>query len=278
MNLEIKFFDVNLGNCVYIKTPNGLNILFDLGSKEDFSIINGIKSRGETLDCLIISHPHKDHIEDLININDTFKPEVLVRNKLIPEELIKDSIQKATSEKDKQIFKKYLYLNREYNKPVSISEDPIQSNNNGGVQFHFFTPSFKDNSDLNDYSMAVLVSYHSYKILLMGDNTLPNISEIMDNKYFLDKIKDVDILLAPHHGRDTSWDVDFVNYVNPGLTIISDKSNTSEVSASTKYSNKSRGLNVVKGPFKPKERKCLTTREDGEITVRIYDDLEIFIN
>ena len=40
---------------------------------------------------------------------------------------------------------------------------------------------------------------------------------------FWNKIEDVDILLAPHHGRDSSYNNDFINHVNPYLTIISDK-------------------------------------------------------
>ena len=100
-----------------------------------------------------------------------------------------------------------------------------------------------------------------------------NIEKMRKNPFW-NEIRNVDILLAPHHGRDSCYDVDFVNHVNPSLTIISDESGTND-SASTKYSEKSRGYNVFKnGEYD--ERSCLTTRKDGMIRVTISNnDLKV---
>lgn len=270
----MKFFDVDLGNCTYIKTPNGTNVLFDVGSNETFSPIEYIKNRNEDLDYLIISHPHEDHISDLLNMDFTIEPKVLTRNENIPVELIQDRRDNAKNEEDKNKFDKYLDLNNRFNHPVSDEKNPENPKINGGVDFKFFIPNFEEErNDLNDYSLAVLISYSNRKVLLMGDNTLKNIEKMRKNPFW-NEIRNVDILLAPHHGRDSCYDVDFVNHVNPSLTIISDESGTND-SASTKYSEKSRGYNVFKnGEYD--ERSCLTTRKDGMIRVTISNnDLKV---
>jgi competence protein ComEC len=35
-------------------------------------------------------------------------------------------------------------------------------------------------------------------------------------------IKNADILLAPHHGRESGFNNDFINLVKPKITIVSD--------------------------------------------------------
>ncbi len=256
---------MNLGNSTLIQTEK-LNILFDIGTNEITSK-NPLFSFNEQLDYLIITHPHHDHISGLIDIEDK-KPKTLLRNKLIPHKLINDAIESAQSEKDKKIFEKYLELDKIYTKPTSPETNPCNPQNNGNVIINNFTPSKNDVKDLNYYSISTLFEYEGYKILLMGDNTLSNIEELLNNIEFKQKTKNIDILLAPHHGRISSYKSELVDHLNPVLTIISDKSGQEEVSAVNYYSSKSIGMNVFKNGFSV-ERSCLTTRNDGTIYVKI---------
>ena len=66
LSLNFKFYDVNLGNCTLIQTEK-LNILFDIGTNE-ITGKNPLFSFNGQLDLLIITHPHKDHISGLIDI------------------------------------------------------------------------------------------------------------------------------------------------------------------------------------------------------------------
>ena len=81
-------------------------------------------------------------------------------------------------------------------------------------------------------------------------------------------VENVDILLAPHHGRESCYSQEFMNHVNPAITIISDKPEDNNESASSKYSDNSRGMTILKNG-KHEFRSCLTTRNDGDITVTI---------
>lgn len=87
MALTLKFLDVGLGTSVLIQTDK-LNIIFDCG--QDANGKNAFTELGfKTLDYLIITHPHKDHIESLTNPYYK-KPTRLTRNKDIPKYLIEE--------------------------------------------------------------------------------------------------------------------------------------------------------------------------------------------
>ena len=136
------------------------------------------------------------------------------------------------------------------------------------LDIHIFTPNNIASDELNDYSLATYLSYKGYKILLMGDNTLDNIDELLDDKEFKAKIKNVDVLLAPHHGRESCYSQELMDHVNPKITIISDKPEDNDESASNKYSANSRGMTIIRNG-KPVFRSCITTRNDGDITATI---------
>lgn len=65
--MKIIFYDVEHGSCCHIITPNGKHILVDIGSKTEASIVDYINHKyyfgyGGSIDELIITHPHEDHI------------------------------------------------------------------------------------------------------------------------------------------------------------------------------------------------------------------------
>ena len=69
-------------------------------------------------------------------------------------------------------------------------------------------------------------------------------------------------------GRESGFYLDFVNLVNPRLTIVSD-GRFCETSANARYSAKSQGWTVHKRGGESRKRKCLTTNSDGEVLVKM---------
>ena len=259
--LKLTFFDVNLGNSTLIETST-MNMLFDLGTNEETGK-NPLFSFNGDLNYLIISHPHKDHLSGLSRI-DYKRPIVFRRNSSIPLDLIHDQIESAQTEDDKKLYMKYLELNRSYNEPVQDKNNPNDYFINGNVFLKHFAPLRTDIKDLNYYSLSIFLEYEGVKILLMGDNTKTNIEELLRNPDFLKNVQNIDLLLAPHHGRKSSYNQELMDYLNPKITIISDKSNQDDVTASDKYSSYSRG-DWVSENGEIVKRSCLTTRNDGDI-------------
>jgi Cft2 family RNA processing exonuclease len=80
--LKINFYNVEHGSCTHIITPNGKHILIDIGSKTDSSLAAYIKRKyfsyfSNSIDELIITHPHEDHIYDLPQLYTLLRPKVL---------------------------------------------------------------------------------------------------------------------------------------------------------------------------------------------------------
>lgn len=301
--LEIVFWDVQRGSSIYIKTPGGKNIIQDLGKgkwKDDeektkeFSPLTYLKDEYHInkLDRVIITHPHKDHIDDIMNL-DLFNI-----GKIITPCLSKREIKEKLKIGQQDRFNQFIYL---YEKYFNISEryfnmadliymfDKIKIDelildfwkwvqDDCDLKIKTFIPNF-DSPDINDYSIVTSISYNDVKILLPGDNSPRSWVELLKNKEFINSIKDTDIFLAPHHGLKSGFYEELFEYFKPKLTIISDKQ-TSETSITQEYTNRNRGegINVYNRKSGiTKKRKSLTTRDDGAIYIRIGSDSSIYV-
>lgn len=93
-----------------------------------------------------------------------------------------------------------------------------------------------DCDDYNDSSYVLLftppkANGTKWKILFAGDSHDKSWDYILKN--FKDDISNVDILFAPHHGRDSERNYDFLKILNPKITLFGNAS--AEHLAYTKY-------------------------------------------
>lgn len=107
------------------------------------------------------------------------------------------------------------------------------------------------------------------KILIPGDNESPSWNELLEEQEFKDSIKNTDLFVASHHGRDSGYCSDLFDYFKPELVIVSDGPET-DTNAVDKYRKVATGYTVTKRSGETDKRYCLTTRKDGVIKVEIY--------
>ena len=274
-NVEMVFWDVQHGHATYIKSPNGRHIVIDLGigsyddNNRTFSPLLYLRNvyNVQQLDHVILTHPHLDHIDDILNF-DLLNPKVLNRPRQITNAEVLQEERKVITirNQDKPIFDKYCEINERYNQPIEYGSYDNTSNpdNFGGLNIQTFTPVTCDHSNFNNHSIITVLEYAGLKVVIPGDNERCSFDELMSRQEFQNAIKDSDILLAPHHGRESGYHNDFVSLVNPRLTIVSD-GRFCETSANGRYSQKSRGWNIYRGNSTEQFRRCLTTNTDGEI-------------
>jgi len=277
--VTVVFWDVQHGNAVYIKTPNNRHIVIDLGmgayrdNNLEFSPLLHLKNKWNInqLDYVIITHPHLDHIDDILNF-EKLSPKVL-RKSQVPKEIVENLLREAKDE-DKPKFEKYLVIIENYKRPVSPENDPSNPENYGGIVIKNFDTSECSPSNINNYSIVTVLSFAGKKIVFTGDNESCSLNKLFEKADFREAVRNADILLAPHHGRKSGFHSDFVDLVNPRLTVISD-GRFCDSSASSRYSKKSRGMVVKRrSDGKREKRYCVTTRTDGVIVVNFgYDDI-----
>ena len=258
----MKVWNVELGLAVHIKSPNSKNIVIDLGTgKNNSSPLQ--KLCWESIHYMIITHPHLDHISDIESFGMN-EPKILYHAYGIPDE---DIIAKDDAY-SKGKFKKYVDITKRYSSPVTESNinNPDNSSNYGGLEIQTFQTCACDVSNFNNFSIITVLSLSNCKIVVCGDNEKASLDILMRRSDFKAAVAYADVLVAPHHGRESGYHDEFVKHVHPKITIVSDTSK-STASASSKYTSASSGWKVHKSDGTSSDRYCLTTRNDGNILV-----------
>lgn len=271
--VQMVFWDVQHGHATYIRTPNDRHIVIDLGTgdysgkNQTFSPILHLLDNYavKQLDYVIVTHPHRDHIDDILNF-DLLSPKVFHRPKSIPN----SEVMKDVREQDRPKFAKYCEINDRYSEPVAgTSNDPSIPENWGGLKIQTFTPE-TDGANFNNASIVTVIEFEGIKVVIPGDNEKASLESLLANTNFRAAVAEAYVLLAPHHGRDSGYLSGFVRVVNPHLSIVSD-GRFCDTSANACYSALSQGWLVHTGSVS-ETRKCLTTNSDGEVYVNFGRD------
>jgi competence protein ComEC len=267
------FWDVQHGSAAYIRTPGGKHIVIDLGtgsmrtSDAAFSPLLHLHRQGGVgqLDGLVLTHPHRDHLPDIANL-ETVPTRVLAR----PPHLKSRDVRGGSDGETGGVIDKYLDLVGRNTAPVRPGTSPFEARVNGGLEMQLFAPTECPRSNLNNHSLVVVASYAGLKVVIPGDNEKPSWRELLRTSEFRKAIEGTDILVAPHHGREAGFSAELFRHITPRLTIISDgpAAGTSATKQYRRYTHKE-GWLVHKRSGGTEKRRCLTTRKDGVIAVRL---------
>ncbi len=262
--LEITVWDVQHGSAAYIKTPNNRHIVVDLGDADTFSPLRTLYGRGvRQLDVVVITHPHRDHLDDIFNLK-LLSPQVVHT----PRQLSEAAIRKGNRVEDMPVVSEYLQIRQAYTFPTSAVNDVTVPANFGGASFQVFAPCFCDDSNINNHSLVLVASYAGLKMVIPGDNEAPSWKELLKNPTFLAAVSGTDVLLASHHGRDAGYCSElFAAMGKPRLVVISD-GRFGDTCATDRYSKQANGWTVYDASGASDTRKCVTTRCDGHITIK----------
>lgn len=255
-------WDVQHGNAMFLKSPSGRVVLLDLGKgsystkNERFSPVQHVIKRNKLkkIDLLILTHPHRDHIEDINSLDNVKIERIVLPNHLLKKEIFTKKIRSI----DRPIFERYWQFS-------NASEIPDKVHF-GDVTFSFFCFKKAGRSRLNNHSVVSIVSYMGFRFVLMGDNESQSQRDLLQNSRFKRLAKKCDILLAAHHGRQDGFYQEMINLLAPGLVIVSD-GRPKETSVRKKYAIASRGLEVKSKNGIRRIRKVLSTNSDGVIRI-----------
>lgn len=261
--LEIRLWDVGHGLSIWIKTPNGQNHWIDTGKNADpeFDPASYVKEVYgiDTIHYLIISHPDTDHYNGICEFFDSFKVNVICRNK----QYINNEINNIFNT-DNVPDKKFLDIHKRYHIPIAPEASPLNANLNGGVNIKTFHAPYQEKMSVNDSSIVTFYKYGQCVFIAPGDIADKG-WEALYTKYQqeIDEIiKNAEhrILVAPHHGRETGYTQEMIDVVRPTLVLISDKA--SQLKTDPKFRTVASG-ELVDGV----RRKFASTVTSGRIKV-----------
>jgi beta-lactamase superfamily II metal-dependent hydrolase len=99
-----------------------------------------------------------------------------------------------------------------------------EEGNSGGDGIYILSPTKElvsaanDIDDYNDCSYVLLYISSNRKILLAGDSHDETWEHIIETHEA--DVTNVDLLIAPHHGRDSDMDFSFLDTLNPKVTLF----------------------------------------------------------
>ena len=205
--LTVTFIDVGQGDSTLIELPDSSTILID-GGTSDYgeTVVRTLQSRNiRTIDYMIGTHPHADHIGGLPAVAAVFKVSKYI-------EPVLDNIGMPDTYCVKHL---YDVLKQKRIPTVSASYgDIIASGSNYSVEV--LSPR-RDAvfEDMNDYSLIIKVTYGETAFMFTGDAGYSAELEILDENLRSDVLK------VGHHGSFGSTCTAFLKETEPSVAVIS---------------------------------------------------------
>lgn len=269
MPLEIVVHDVGHGQAIHAFTPNNQVIVIDLGGSSEFSPLFWLKGRTSTIDMLVVSHPHGDHIDEIELLD---RHGFSIKQFWRPRWLKEDDVRNANQRSYSDALGVYFNMDDVFTAAVpdgTLVGDPDVS---GGVKIQTFASSDCGVSNINNHSGVVVFSYLGVKVVISGDNEPASWKSLLEDANFVEAIRGAHVFLASHHGRESGYHSELFENMNPKLCIVSD-GKVQNTDARSRYTNHASGWNVrSRSTQEITERKCLTTRSDGTVVIEIGID------
>ncbi|MBQ2487469.1 MAG: MBL fold metallo-hydrolase [Ruminococcus sp.] len=199
--LIVHFLDVGQGDSIFIELPNGKTMLVDAGENyHGQGIIDYVQTIGyHKLDYVVATHPHEDHIGSMpyivrnFEIGSIYMPDVTANTATF------ESLLKAIKAKGLRV--------KNGRTGVHIIKD-------GELTADIIAPDKPDESNLNNSSIVLLLTFGNVSYLLTGDAETKELNAIRADMH-------ATVLKAGHHGSKTSTTQTLLKKISPSVTVIS---------------------------------------------------------
>lgn len=212
--IEVHFLDVGQGDSILVRNGDRYMLVDGGPIDEGQTVASYLRSQGiKTIDVLVSTHPHADHIGGLLTVLKEF-----------PVNVVYDSGQPHTT----QTYEEYLTLIDQKNIRFKVPErdDAIDLGPGVTVQVISPPPGGIGGDDLNENSVVLKITHGSVSFLLASDAGFEAEDIMLDSGYDLRS----QVLKVGHHGSKSSSGKAFLKAVDPQVSVI-------EVGAGNSYNH-----------------------------------------
>lgn len=247
----IHFMNVNEGDCIWIQHLSKHNTIIDISNGNETSVIlehaslsgnhkqkehpvnpiEYLKDRNvTTIFRFILTHPDMDHMDGIKKLFDEF--EVLnfwdTKNTKIMDD------KSDWGKYDKSDWDFYQEIRTSTSSPTTLNlyagakgkyYNQFENGKSGADGLYLLAPTSQlveeanETEDYNDCSYVILYKTgNNKKVIFSGDSAEKTWDYIIENHK--DEVTDVDLLIAPHHGRKSGGNYDYLDVLNPKLTLF----------------------------------------------------------
>lgn len=233
---HVQFIDVGQGDCALITTPGGIHILVDGGGTVSFrkpgdawrdrrepfevgakTVVPLLKKRGiHRLDAIVLTHGDQDHIGGLQAVVEQIPVEALIFNGSLAESATMKKLMEAAG--DRSI-------------PVYAAYDGMKLQPDAVTTIDFLSPRIEPVftgipfvKDQNHRSLVFLLEMEGVSFMFTGDMDVSAEHNILEEEASGIKGRlapQADVLKVAHHGSKTSTSAEWMDWVNPRVSVIS---------------------------------------------------------
>lgn len=202
-HMSVHFLHVGQADCIFVQTSAGKNVLIDSGNNtHQKKVIAYLKKRDvETIDILIATHPHHDHIGGMDGLIETFTVNALYLPPLSHGTRTYKKLKEAVANENITVFQ------AKTGQTIRLADD---------IRMDVLAPLGKRYEQMNDHSLVLKLTHGKNRFLFTGD------AGIKSEREMLEKHLDVkaDVLKVGHHGANTSTSDAFLKAVDPQYAVI----------------------------------------------------------
>lgn len=199
--MKVHFLDVGQGDCIIIESDGRYMIVDGGGNNKGEIVVDYLNILGvKTIDYLIGTHPHEDHIGGLIDVVHNFK----IKNVILPE-------KEHTTITFENLVNALIENQLKITAPIVGEKFTI-----GNGEFTIIAPNGEYGNNLNNWSVGIKLTNGENNFIMYGDSEKQAEYDMIDSKINLE----ADVLKISHHGSVTSSDEKILKAIGPKYGVI----------------------------------------------------------
>jgi beta-lactamase superfamily II metal-dependent hydrolase len=257
--MRLQIFDVEHGACALLTCDDGKRLMIDCGHNSDTGWRPGtyLREQGITsIEMLAVTNYDEDHVSGIVDLCGNVSIGWLFRNPSVSARTIRN-------------LKSEDGMGRGIEHLVYLIENVFTGGGGGTIlepafsglvhsQYWNVYPRFDDENNL---SMVIHLKCEGIGVMFPGDLEREGWLALVERPAFQRALRDTQVLVASHHGRENGCCEEVFKYCNPYYVVISDKGYVHDTQECVPfYKRFARG-----GPFRGDTRYVLTTRNEGRI-------------
>jgi competence protein ComEC len=209
--LHLTALDIGQGDAILVEAPSGATMLVDGGPDPERTLRRlgaSLPFFDRTIDLLVLSHPHQDHVAGLVDVHDRYRVGAMLHADIpfanpAAERLRADAVARGTE--------------------VLVARAGMRIALDATTTIEVLYPTAEDaraplpEGDINNGSVVLVVRHGGFTALLTGDAEAP-VERALVSRGILPR---VDLLKVGHHGSTSSTTAELLDATRPSIAVIS---------------------------------------------------------